>query len=378
MNKLKLLIFIDWYKPGYKAGGPIRSVSNFVAVFQHDFDIFIITRDTDYLETTPYLNIKPNEWNIVDGAKVFYLSNQNKNKKKLHQLIDFVAPNLIYCNSLYSPYFSLIPIYYAKNKKIKTILAVRGMLSKGSLAVKKAKKKAFINFIKWVGLFKNITFHATTIEEKLDIENTFGKQATIFVVNNLPNKKTTNFINKKKKTNHIRLVVVARIAPEKNTLYAIKTLKKCKTEVHFDIFGPIYDPTYWNKCLSEIKLLPKNITVQYKGALNHDEIDAMLQKYHALFLPSTGENFGHIIVEAMANSCVPIISNKTPWKGLEQNNVGFDIDLSTPQKFAEAIDNLALKDEKTFNEIAENTFRYSQQITNNQSLTEQYRQLFHH
>ena len=374
--KPTILIFIDWYKPGYKAGGPIRSISNMVDALKDDFQFYIVTRNTDYLETTPYSNINTNQWNSIDNAQVFYLSKENTKRNTIHALIDEVQPDIVYCNSFYSPYFSLIPIYYAKKKKIKTILAVRGMLSKGSLNVKKAKKRTFINFIKWVGLFKKITFHATTEEEKKDIENTFGKQTNIIVVNNLPEQKTNSFIEKKKTINSILLVSVARIAPEKNTLYAIETLKNCKSKVIFDIYGPIYNQDYWNNCLESIKNLPINIEVNYKGTLPHYEIDSTLQQYHALFLPSTGENFGHIIVEAMANACVPIISNKTPWKDLATNNIGFDIDLITPENFAKAIDTLALMDEKTFNKMAKNAFHYAQQATNNQSLIKQYQQLF--
>ncbi|MDF1676012.1 MAG: glycosyltransferase [Vicingaceae bacterium] len=232
MKKNTILIFIDWYKPGYKAGGPIRSVSNMVDALKDHFQFYIVTRNTDYLETTPYSNINTNQWNNIDNTQVFYLSKENTKRSTIHVLIDEIQPDIVYCNSFYSPYFSLIPIHYAKKKKIKTILAVRGMLSKGSLNVKKAKKRTFINFIKWVGLFKKITFHATTNEEKQDIENTFGKQPTVIVANNLPEQKTYSFIEKRKTENSILLVSVARIAPEKNTLYAIEALKNCKSKVN--------------------------------------------------------------------------------------------------------------------------------------------------
>ncbi|MFL3664084.1 MAG: glycosyltransferase family 4 protein [Flavobacteriales bacterium] len=376
MKKNTILIFIDWYKPGYKAGGPIRSVSNMVDALKDHFQFYIVTRNTDYLETTPYSNINTNQWNNIDNTQVFYLSKENTKRSTIHVLIDEIQPDIVYCNSFYSPYFSLIPIHYAKKKKIKTILAVRGMLSKGSLNVKKAKKRTFINFIKWVGLFKKITFHATTNEEKQDIENTFGKQPTVIVANNLPEQKTYSFIEKRKTENSILLVSVARIAPEKNTLYAIEALKNCKSKVNFDIFGPIYNQEYWSKCLKSINELPVNVNVNYKGALPHDEIDTTLQQYHALFLPSTGENFGHIIIEAMANACVPIISDKTPWRNLATENVGFDINLANLKQFTTTIDKLASIDETTFNEMARNAFLYAQQVTNNQLLIEQYKQLF--
>lgn len=374
--KPNILIFIDWYKPGYKAGGPIRSVSNMVDALKDNFQFYIVTRNTDYLETTPYPNINTNQWNEVDNAQVYYLSKEKINRQTLHTIIDEVQPNIIYCNSFYSPYFSLIPIFYAKKKKIRTILAVRGMLSKGSLGVKKTKKKVFTQFIKWVGLFKNITFHATTDEEKKDIEVVFGKNTKIVVANNLPEQKTRTFTIKTKPENTLKLVSIARIAPEKNTLFAITLLKYCKQNVVFDIFGPIYTQEYWNKCLKVINEMPANITINYKGALPHDEIDTTLQQYHALFLPSTGENFGHIIIEAMSNACVPIISDKTPWQNLATQNVGFDINLANPEQFTTTIDKLASMNETNFNEMAKNAYKYAQEITNNQALIKPYQQLF--
>ncbi|MDT8412417.1 MAG: glycosyltransferase [Vicingaceae bacterium] len=371
-----ILIFIDWYKPGYKAGGPIRSVSNMVDALKDNFQFYIVTRNTDYLETTPYSSINANKWNEVDNAKVFYLTKEKINRQTLHTLIDKVQPDIIYCNSFYSPYFSLIPIFYAKKKNIKIILAVRGMLSKGSLGVKKTKKKVFTQFIKWVGLFRNITFHATTVEEKKDIETVFGKNTRIIVATNLPEQKTRTFTKKTKPENTLKLISIARISPEKNTLYAINVLKNCKQNLLFDIYGPIYSQEYWNECLKAINEMPTNVTINYKGALPHKEIDTTLQQYHALLLPSTGENFGHIIIEAMANACVPIISDKTPWKDLENKSIGFDINLALSEQFTTTIDKLASMDEATFDEMAKNAFNFAQKITNNQLIIETYRQLF--
>lgn len=374
--KTTILIFIDWYKPGYKAGGPIRSVSNMVDVLKDDFLFYIVTRNTDYLETTSYSNINTNQWNEVDNAQVFYISKENTKRSTIHTLIDEVQPDIVYCNSFYSPYFSLIPIYYAKKKNIKTILAVRGMLSKGSLGVKKTKKKVFTQFIKWVRLFRNINFHATTNEEKKDIKAVFGKDTQIVVANNLPEQKIRTFTIKTKTENTLKLISIARIAPEKNTLYAINVLKNCQQNILFDIYGPIYSQEYWNECLKAISELPINIKVNYKDALPHHKIDTTLQQYHALLLPSTGENFGHIIIEAMTNACVPIISDKTPWRNLATQNVGFDINLANPEEFTTTIDKLASMNEHNFNEIAKNSFNHVQQVTNNQSLIEQYKQLF--
>ena len=375
LNKSKILIFIDWYKPGFKAGGPIRSISNLVDYLFDKVDLYIVTRDSDYLDNTPYKGVQSNQWNSVNGANVYYLSAKKTSYSNIKKLITDINPNIIYCNSLYSLYFSLIPIFIAKKKGIKNILAVRGMLSEGSLGVKNTKKKIFIAISKLIGLFNKSVFHATNQDEKKDIEKTFFK-ATIKVAQNLPEKKELPHIPKKKDINALRLVFIGRIAPEKNTLYALECLKNVNQNVLFDIYGPIYSEEYWNKCKLIINQLPDNIVVNYKGVLNHYNIDDTLKNYHALFLPSTGENFGHIIIESMINSCIPLISDRTPWRDLENKNIGFDIPLDNNLLFAKTIERMALMDYHELNKLTSNAHQYAVSIINDKKLIEDYNKLF--
>lgn len=376
MNKLRILIFIDWYKPGFKAGGPIRSISNLVSQLTSEFDFYIVTRNTDYLETTPYSSIKSDEWNKVDNANVYYLSKELQTKSKVKDLINEVKPHTIYCNSLYSVYYTLFPIWFAKKQNIKSVLAVRGMLSKGSLSVKSFKKKIFLKLIIGFGLFNETLFHATNKSEKEDILNNIGGKTKVVVAQNLPENKSNLFIRKLKSTNNIKMVFVGRIAPEKNLQYGIDLLKYCKKNIELDIFGPIYSKEYYQHCLNSINLLPSNIVVKYKGVLNPDMLDKTLEEYHILYLPSTGENYGHSIIEGMINSCIPVISNKTPWQNLEEKMIGFDIDLNKPKNFSESIDKLAEMNNEMILEYAKNAFLYAESIINNPKLKEDYNKLF--
>jgi len=374
--KPKILIFIDWYKPGFKAGGPIRSISNMVSQLKENYNFYIITRDTDYLESTPYSSIKSNEWNSIDGIKVFYLSTNNLSKLTIKNLIIEIQPDIIYCNSLYSPKFTLTPIRIAKKLNIKTILAVRGMLSEGSLSVKSHKKKVFLTLIKSIGLFNKTIFHATSNIEQNDIVTTFGQNTTVVKALNLPEKKSIGYQPKSKQPNQLKMAFVGRISPEKNTLFAIDILKHCKHNIELEIYGAIYNQEYFEQCNATINQLPKNIVVNYNGVLEHHELDKKLKNYQVVYLPSTGENFGHSIIEGMTNSCVPIISDKTPWQNLEEKNIGFDIDLKHPEKFAKTIDVLAEMDENEFNELTKNSYDYAQSIINDEKLKEEYYKLF--
>jgi glycosyltransferase involved in cell wall biosynthesis len=374
--KQKVLIFIDWYKPGYKAGGPIRSISNIVNQLHDTVDFYIITRNTDYLDTTPYPSVKSNEWNKVDDANVFYLSPDNTNKTIIKKLILEVNPNIIYCNSLYSPKFTLTPIRIANKLNIKTVLAVRGMLSEGSLSVKSHKKRVFISIIKQFRLFKKTTFHATNEVEKKDILTTFGSSTKVIIAQNLAKQTKLPYKPKEKNKNQIKMTFIGRVAPEKNTLFAIEVLKKCTQKIELDIYGPIYNEAYFEQCENAITQLPNNITVKYKGVLNHDLLNETLSKYHVIYLPSTGENFGHSILEGMSNSCIPVISDQTPWQNLEDKNIGFDINLNLPNKFSKTIDNLAKMNYNEFNKLSNNAYNFSLEIINDTHLKEDYKKLF--
>ena len=41
-SRKKILVAIDWYLPGYKAGGPIRSCASIINCLKDDFDFAVL------------------------------------------------------------------------------------------------------------------------------------------------------------------------------------------------------------------------------------------------------------------------------------------------------------------------------------------------
>ncbi|MFN5829653.1 MAG: glycosyl transferase, partial [Bacteroidota bacterium] len=185
--KKTILIFIDWYLPGFKAGGPIQSCANLVSHLKGDFNFKIITRDTDYCETTPYPSVKSNAWNIIDEqTQVYYLSADRLSKKEMQRLINETAFDMAYLNGIFSFSFTIIPLFYLRklsDKKI--IVAARGMLAPGALAIKSLKKQVFLTAARVMKLFNKATFHATSSEERKDIARVFGNNSHIMIAGNL-------------------------------------------------------------------------------------------------------------------------------------------------------------------------------------------------
>jgi len=378
-TKKTILLFIDWYLPGYKAGGPIQSCANLVSHLNEDYYFKIITRNTDYCETKPYQNIKSNEWNIINqDIQIYYFGNDQLSKKNIYNLIHQTNFDIIYLNGVFSYFFTIVPLLYLrKHKGHNAIVAARGMFASGALAIKRQKKQLFLSFSKLMGLFNNVVFHATNESEKKDIIKVMGNNYEIKIAGNLPKKiAIEGFAPKSKKSGSIQLINVARIAPEKNLKYALEILKDVKANVQFDYFGPIYDERYHNECKAVIEVLPKNIAVNYKGVIPNLEVNETLKNYDAMLMPTLGENFGHIILESLIAARPVIISDQTPWQNLEVDQSGWCIPLNEFSKYVQAIELLAQCNEEQFNIFSLAAYQKAKSFIENKDLITSNRALF--
>ena len=378
-KKKKILVFVDWFLPGYKAGGPIQSCANLIDHLKDEYDFSVITRDTDYCETKPYKGIKSNEWNILsDGIRVYYFSSQKLNRKNIRTIIDSEQFDVLYLNGVFSFFFTLLPLYYAKKKRNQTIIvASRGMLAKSALSIKKTKKLFFLASVKIIRLFNGIIFHATTQQEAQDIKIELGNEVQVKIAPNLPNKKQLDVLPRRiKEKGFARIVNIARISPEKNLRYALEVLQKIKGKLEFDIYGPIYNEQYWNKCLDIIRDLPSHIKVNYKQSIESDGIEEVLKNYHFMFMPTQGENFGHIILESLNSGCPVIISDQTVWRDMENKKAGWDLPLSKQDGFISTIEKAIEMPQEEYNDISKGAFNNAFAFINNKEMIEQNRNLF--
>lgn len=332
-TKKKVLIFIDWFLPGIKAGGPIKSVSAIVNQLSNDFDFYVLTRDMDFGEHEAYKGIESNVWIDFKGrAKVCYLSRTHLNPSVIEKHIREIAPHTIYINSFYSKFFSIIPLKIIKmiGFEGRIVLAPRGMLSKGALRIKPLKKKLFIAYSKFASLHKNVVWHSTKPDETIDIKKVIGN-VEVIEIQNLPDVNLIQpSITRIKGKDELRLIYLGRIAQNKNLSLVLSALNEIKAgQVKLDIYGSIEDKAYWEKCETIIKSLSSNIEVNYKGMLTSGLVQETISNYHYLILLSYSENYGHAIVESFSCGTPVIISNTTPWKNLNKLNTGWDVEISS-------------------------------------------------
>lgn len=346
MARPKVLVFIDWYLPGYKAGGPVRSLANLVDHLRDRIDLHIVTADTDYTEPAPYPGIVPDRWTVLPGGeRVWYASRAGTGRRTWKKLLREQDWDAVYINGLYSWWYSILPLWLLRGRKVQRVVAVRGMLAAGALRHGTLKKLLFLSVARSLELYRNVRFQATNDEEARDVRRHIQRGADVRVVPNLPRKQQAAFPAPiAKEAGTLRLVSVARIAVEKNTRFAIERLHGVRGQVVFDLYGPIYDQAYWAECQAAIAQLPPNVQVTHQGPVAAEAVPELLGTYHALFMPSAGENFGHTMLEALAAGRPLLISDRTPWRGLEAVHAGWDLPLDAPERFTAAIEALCAMD----------------------------------
>lgn len=319
----KIMFFVDWFEPGYRAGGPIRSCVNLSERLSEKAEILIVTGNTDYNECEPYPDIQPDTWIKRGGKNVWYASPRKRTWSEFRELLVKEKPDVVYLNSMFSTRYTLIPLllclFFLPSARI--VLAPRGMLAKGALSVKAGKKKVFLKLFRFLPL-KRIMFHATTVSEADDIINAFPK-AEVYVAPNLVEDRVSEVPHSRKDPGQLHLVSIARISPEKNLLFLLKCLASVSNNVRLTLYGSINDYEYWNKCSAMIRTLPENISVQHKGPIAPEEISKALKGNDFMILPTLGENFGHVIIESLSAATPVVISDRTPWLDLEQVGCGF-------------------------------------------------------
>lgn len=375
-----VLSFIDWYLPGYKAGGTLKAFANQVAHFENDYKFKIITRNTDYCETEPYTNVEADKWNkLAENVEVYYVSAPNVNYKNFKRLVSETSFDAVYIHGIYSMWFSILPIYLAKKKKAKRIVvAVHGMFGKHAISVKPAKKQVFAIAAKLMSFYKGVIFHAANQDEADDVKSVAGPRAQVIIAEEMPMKmKMEAWKPRVKESGTLNLLSVARIAPEKNTKFAIEVLQGCtKGSIVYDIYGPVYEQDYWKECQDLIALLPKNVTVNYKGSIKGDLVLEAMTNYHFMFLPTTGENFGHTILESFMASTPVIISNKTPWQNLAQKQAGWEIPLDRTDVFVEKLNEAVGFDQVAYDNLSQHALEFAWEFVNDKSIFEQNKRLF--
>lgn len=361
----KIFIFTDYYLPGYKSGGAMRTIVNMVDRLGDRFDFRIMTRGYDVYEKETYPGIKVNDWNQIGKAKVYHAGHGGLNFKSIQRVINEAEPDAVYLNSFFSPlavkYLTLRRMGLTQDLPV--VLAPEGEFSPGALRLKATKKRIFRTLAVPGQLYRGLIWKAASAPEADDIRRVVGPDCEIHIAPNMPPSvilENYSFAHKPpKQSGAARFVFLSRVMPKKNIKHTLELLPGVRGDIRLDVYGPIEDEAYWGECLEVIGRLPPNITVEHCGSIDHQEVALKMSDYHFFILPTLGENFGHVMLEAFAAGCPVLISDQTPWRQLAEKKVGWDIPLGEPDNWRAALQACVEADAKEFQALSHNARQYA-------------------
>ncbi len=340
-----ILIVASAFPPAYLAGGPTRSLGALTYRLSAHFDFWVLASAFDV--TVPLSGIERRSWFEQSGARVWYTS-RHPGPLEFRRALKDSRADLIYLNSFFDPFYTLIPLLTARviSRRTPILMAPRGEMSPGARALKRRRKSAYIAIFKFLRLHRVVTWHASNEGERVEIEAVMSPRRRaaapsldVRVARNLasvepaPDRSETS----EPGADGCDIVFLSRVARMKNLHALIEALAHLPPDTRLTIAGPLDDPTYGEECVRLVDALNLSDRVTWHGAVPADDVVDFLSRYELFALPTLGENFGHVILEALCAGVPVIVGRDTPWAPVEQAGAGWVCDPTDVAGLAERI-----------------------------------------
>jgi glycosyltransferase involved in cell wall biosynthesis len=349
MRRPIVLCFVAYYLPGFRSGGPVRTIANLVDRLGDQLDFRIVTRDRDALARAPYTNIKPDTWNDVGQAHVFYLSPSNLNVSSIARLMRNTDYDVLYLNSFFAFSYTTLPLLarrFGFAPPTPCIIAPRGEFSAGALALKPFKKAVYRGLAAALRLFDGLTWQASSPYEADDIRRAMGGLAGRIVV--APDLPTPSSCSRRELPDDdavrgdapLQLIFLSRISPMKNLDFLLQVLGDVRATVQLQIYGPLRELSYWQHCQRLMAKLPSHVRADYEGEVRPSQVVDVFSRADLFVLPTRGENYGHVVLESLTAGTPVLLSDQTPWQA--SSDLALQVlPLGDRRPWAAAIDALA-------------------------------------
>jgi len=360
MQRKKVMVFCDYYLPGFKSGGGMWTVVNLVERFSGIYEFYVVTRNHDgKADRKPYDSVKTGDWNEVGSAKVFYLSPSQLTVRSFAELLREMKPDIVFLNSV----FSLPSITFLRTRKnrefsgIPVIVSPCGELSPATLKLKSLKKGLFLKYAKLTDLYRNVIWRASFETDAEEIRSAIGRDVEILCAPDLPPKTILPDLDlsekPEKRTGAVLFVFVSRLVRKKNLHFLLERLSTCIVgDIELDVVGPIEDKEYWKECEAAAEKLPANIKLNVLGAMTYPETLERMKSAHFFVLPTLTENFGYVFIEALACGCPLLISDRTVWGEIVERGSGWTVPIEDPATWSAMIQHCLEMDQEEFSTMA--------------------------
>ena len=326
---------IGAFWPGNDASGPNQSFRALRESLGAEFRFTLFARDRPFgaQASSPGKGL----------SDAHYLVPARPGPRGLLARLRATRPDALWLNGFFDRDFTL-PLLLAHRAgllgRTRLLLSPRGEFHPGALALKPRRKRWGRALL--APFLREVTLHAADGEELAHLRCALPRHKRFSIAANpraLPPMPVHT-----PQDGPLRIVFLGRIARNKGLHRALAALTKVRAPVLFTVIGPAEDESYLRECLALAAGLPPHVTLRWRGALPQSDVPQALAQADLLFLPTAGESFGHAVFEALSAGTPVLLSDKTPWRGLERAHAGWDLSLATDEPFAQMIDRFARLD----------------------------------
>jgi glycosyltransferase involved in cell wall biosynthesis len=297
-----------------------------------DVDVRVVTTNSNGPVT---IDVPTGRWIEFEGVPVFYgrrLPGTGQLSWSAWRTVvrEAAKVDLIHVTGLFS-WANVAVAARARRVGVPVVVSPRGSLDPGALVFSAWKKALYFRAGGLRSLEEADAFHVTSEMERGHVE-AFIPGARIGLVPNGVTVPTDDHLARwtSPPATAKTALFLGRIHPKKNVIPLVRAwaaLAARHPEAKLVLAGPD-DHGHRAEVERTIDAVGVARSVRLAGLVGGEELSRLLATSACLVLPSTTENFGNVVAEALAHRVPVIASTGTPWGGLRERSCGWWIEPS--------------------------------------------------
>jgi len=327
MSKPRVLIVYHSYLPSEFAMGPVSAIRYLIDCMSHDYEITLLTLNHDFI-TGKKLFVNDHHVVSADRVTIEYLPRGFCGLRLLLQRLrephDVLEIHSGFDRHLAIPALVLTRMGVVNGNR--AFHSPHGVFLPIDMSRGAFKKRLYCAIADIVNLYKNVVHLASSPGEVADIRRWHRRPQRIIEMPHFVDAHAgiQRVPPRSKPAQTLKIAFVGRIALQKNFLFAIEVVRALGVRSEMDVFGE-GDPDYQPACDIAIKAGTGLCKITLRGQVPQNELLEILANYDVLLHPTSGENFGYSIIEALSLGVPVLISDKCPWLDVEKFNAGWMI-----------------------------------------------------
>lgn len=319
---MDVVVFAPYYPPAYRAGGPVKSVSQLVRAPANPFPTLVVSRNWD-LGARSRLRRQANTWLDTGEERIWAFDRGIGPYLRSLLAVARLKPQLVYVNSLFDPWTAAAPALAWRvvgSRRSILVIAPRGQTGAEALAKSAFRKRLFLRFWRRLARHERVIVHVASEQERRDVEQLFGKVEVVVRPNDVG--PLLPLLASPEGGADVRAVFLGRLVPIKGLLEMLRSLQTVDCPFSLDVYGPFEDERYLQLCRQEAARLPNSVSVSFKGPLASDAVRQCLARYDVMLNPTRGESFGQAIGESLSVGTPVAVTDVTPWTAWIDQELG--------------------------------------------------------